>query len=73
MGPVLLDRPPVYRNHSSQEGAAFAEEFAARAMEDLALKPRIDEELSEEEKEVLLEQAKKRRDEHRASKCSFLV
>ncbi|CAK8994475.1 unnamed protein product [Durusdinium trenchii] len=48
----------------TEEGAAFAEEFAARAMEDLALKPRIDEELSEEEKEVLLEQAKKRRDEY---------
>ncbi|CAK8986556.1 unnamed protein product [Durusdinium trenchii] len=49
----------------TEEGTiAFAEDFAARAMEDWALKPRIDDELSEEEKKVLLEQAKKRRDEY---------
>ncbi|CAK9004994.1 unnamed protein product, partial [Durusdinium trenchii] len=43
---------------------AFAEEFAARAMEDWALQPQIDDELSEEEKKTLLEQAKKHRDEY---------
>ena len=68
--PGTPTHPPTSSPNAPQEGTiAFAEDFAARAMEDWALKPRIDDELSEEEKKVLLEQAKKRRDEHRASKC----